>query len=88
MTLRVRGVGRTAPLDPPREPAEDGEPHVGRITSRWEGRDHDTPILARARLRDGAQVVGPALIVEYSATTCVAPGWRAVSDGGCLRINA
>jgi N-methylhydantoinase A len=87
VTLRVRGVGRTPPIAPPREPAEEGEPEVGRLLSRWDGAAHATPILARARLRDGARVEGPALIVEYSATTWVAPGWVAVSDGGCLRLS-
>jgi N-methylhydantoinase A len=87
VTLRVRGFGATPPLAPPREPPEAGDVEIGRLTSRWDGRDHQTPILARARLRDGMKLDGPALIVEYSATTYLPPGAHAEADAGCLRIT-
>jgi N-methylhydantoinase A len=45
-----------------------------------------TRVYARARLRPGNRISGPALICEYSATTAVPPGWRARVDslGGLL----
>jgi N-methylhydantoinase A len=86
-TLRVRGVERTPAVPPPRAPLVDGAAQVGRATSRWDGRAHDTAILARERLRDGARVDGPALIVEYSATTYLPPGARAESQDGALHIE-
>jgi N-methylhydantoinase A len=84
VTLRVTGRGLTPPVDPPREPLEPGAPQVGRLTARWEGRDWETPILSRARLRD--PIEGPALIVEYSATTWLPPGARAAVENGALAI--
>jgi N-methylhydantoinase A len=85
VTLRVTGRGLTPPLDPPRPAAEEGAPEIGRLTARWEGRDWDTPILSRARLRDPTD--GPALIVEYSATTWLPPGARASVEDGALAIE-
>ena len=86
-TVRVRGLGKTPAIAPPREPSVDGEPQIGRLTSRWDGRVHETPIVARGRLRDGARLSGPALVVEYSATTYLPPGAIAEVDNGCLRIE-
>ena len=55
----------------------------------WQGRAQPMPVLARGRLRAGAIVDGPALIAEYSATTLIAPGWRAqVLDAGALSLTA
>ena len=50
----------------------------------------DTPVIARARLVPGAVVAGPAVIVEYSATTLVPPGWTATvgADAGLLLQRA
>jgi N-methylhydantoinase A len=87
VTLRARGIGVTERVPPPAPPREDGPAELGRLTSRWDGRDYDTPILSRARLPDGMRIAGPALIVEYSATTYVAPGAGAEVDGIRLRIH-
>jgi N-methylhydantoinase A len=48
----------------------------------------DTPIYDRARLPIGAQVSGPAIIEEMSATTLLHPGDLAMADAaGNLIIN-
>ncbi|MCL5286413.1 MAG: hydantoinase/oxoprolinase family protein [Acidobacteria bacterium] len=39
-----------------------------------------TAIYDRARLRAGNRFAGPAVVVEYSATTFVPPGWRGRVD--------
>jgi N-methylhydantoinase A len=41
---------------------------------------HDAPVFARAALRAGNVVEGPAVIEEVSATTILYPGDRAVAD--------
>jgi 5-oxoprolinase (ATP-hydrolysing) len=41
------------------------------------GREHESPIFDRRTLRAGAEIAGPAVIVEPDATTVVEPGWRA-----------
>ncbi|MFN2376373.1 MAG: hydantoinase/oxoprolinase family protein [Candidatus Binatia bacterium] len=47
-----------------------------------------TPILDREKLAPGTVVQGPAVLVEYSSTTVVAPDWSAVVDGeGNLRLT-
>jgi N-methylhydantoinase A len=84
VTLRARGIRKAKAVEPPRSARESGEPQIGKITSRWDGRDHDTPIYARARV---SEVEGPALIVEYSATTYLPPGARAKEAGDCLLIS-
>jgi N-methylhydantoinase A len=38
------------------------------------------PVYARASLRAGNQLVGPAIVTDYSATTVLLPGWHAYVD--------
>ncbi len=60
----------------------DGQPQ--RVaTARFDGADVATPLFLRANLPACATVDGPAIISDPSATTVVAPGWRAVvaADG-------
>ena len=52
------------------EPAEKVRMFTG---GRW----HETPLYARAGLRPGCSVDGPAIIAEANATTVVEPDWRA-----------
>jgi N-methylhydantoinase A len=44
------------------------------------GRRMRTPIYSREKLRAGNRFAGPAVVVEYSATTFVPPGWHARVD--------
>lgn len=53
---------------------------IGRRRALFAGRAHTTPIYNRSKLRAGHRFAGPAIIVEYSATTVVPPGWRARVD--------
>jgi N-methylhydantoinase A len=46
------------------------------------------PVLERSSLPVGGRVHGPALLVEYSATTVLPAGWSAVADeAGCLHLG-
>jgi 5-oxoprolinase (ATP-hydrolysing) len=51
---------------------------------RFSGRTVDAPVYDRDALGADADVTGPAIIVEATATTVVEPGWRARVDG---RLN-
>ena len=89
LRLRARGLTEAPPL--PREPAlagDDGPAELGRATLWLDGKPHDAPLLARRRLRAGVSVRGPALIVEYSATTLLTADARAdVLPTGALAIT-
>ena len=46
-------------------------------------------LIDRAALRPGATLSGPALLIEYSATTVLPGGWRAEVDAhGALHLSA
>ncbi|MSP61828.1 MAG: hydantoinase/oxoprolinase family protein [Myxococcales bacterium] len=76
VALRVHARGLTAPVPPLTQAIEPGDPRIG------------DRLLLRARLRPGATVDGPALIVDHSATVHVAAGWRATVDGdGALHLQ-
>ncbi len=82
LALRVEVVGATtgntrrarAPVGMRRTPT--GSPH--RLT--WSGRRIGVTRYVRDGLAPGMRFAGPALVVEYSSTTLVPPGWRAHVD--------
>ncbi|HEU5207785.1 MAG TPA: hydantoinase/oxoprolinase family protein [Longimicrobiales bacterium] len=87
VTLRVEAEA-PAPLDPAAAvfPAS-GAPRLPTPTRLvFGGAATDARLLARAHV--GAGLEGPAVIVEYSATTLLPPGWR-VEDiaGGALLLG-
>ncbi len=53
---------------------------VERRSVQVAGRSERTAIYDRAKLRAGNRFAGPSVVVEYSATTFVPPGWRARVD--------
>jgi N-methylhydantoinase A len=53
---------------------------AGTINMYFAGETHAAPIVDRTRLAPGDSVKGPALIVEYSTTTVVPPGYTARMD--------
>jgi N-methylhydantoinase A/oxoprolinase/acetone carboxylase beta subunit len=51
---------------------------------RW----HAARVAARANLRAGSAMRGPAIIEEYGATTVVPPGWTVKHGrGNCLLLT-
>lgn len=54
---------------------------VKKRRARFAGRRVNVPVYQRELLRPGNRFRGPALVVEYSATTVVLPGSRAKVDG-------
>jgi N-methylhydantoinase A len=88
VTLRLRAVGRVPAPPVPREPLEPGPVELARVPLVLDGVTTEAPLLARARLRPGVTLAGPALIGEYSATTLLAHGWRGeVLPSGALLLE-
>src|SRR5262249_21649655 len=71
------GAGRSRTRTPPSRRARSGAPHA----SVWRGRRIRLPRHDREGLPPGTSLIGPALIVEYSSTIFVPPGWRGRVDG-------
>jgi len=77
--VSVEAIAPGEPIDEPeRPPRETGvaEP-IDRVRIYTAGAFHDAPVFARAELRAGDKITGPALISEANATTVIEPGWRA-----------
>ncbi|TVP57444.1 MAG: hydantoinase/oxoprolinase family protein [Gemmatimonadales bacterium] len=86
VTARVRV---SAPgLSPPSTPSPDPEGTAeARADVRWRGRTLDTPIHWRGTLPTDA-ISGPALVLEYSSTLWVPPGWRVLRlEGELLELS-
>jgi len=85
VTVRVKACGITEkPIFRPkaRRPTPT-EPLTRRFVYFREGDApiaRETPFYWREALAPGAAIIGPAVLLEYSATTIVPPGWRADVD--------
>lgn len=75
--VRVRVEAPAGGLDLPSRPPGRGSP-LG--TTAVEGIGEPVTVWARDALGDGAGVEGPAIIVEATSTTWIAPGWNAEAD--------
>ncbi len=95
-SMQVEGVGASgsapAPLTvgsarrPNQRPAPAPSPPWRRVS--FDGTSVETPFHRRVDLTPGAQVDGPAVVLEETATTVVEPGWRAtVNDLGDLVLE-
>jgi 5-oxoprolinase (ATP-hydrolysing) len=59
-----------------------------RVPMYSDGCWHDTPVVVRDALSEGARVDGPAIIAEANGTTVVEPGWSARTlPGGDLLLE-
>jgi N-methylhydantoinase A len=81
VNLRVAGVGAMArPALEPLEPAS-GPPTPDATRPVYFGdRRHDTPVYARAALRAGHELAGPAVIQEFGSTLPIHPGFAGCVD--------
>lgn len=84
VTLRARITGRRPMPEIVPQPSVQNDGTDAIIATRMvmlPAGPADIPVRERARLRPGAAVVGPALIVQLDTTTYVPPGWAVVVDG-------
>jgi N-methylhydantoinase A len=47
----------------------------------------DVPVLQRAGLKEGARILGPAIVEEYDCTTYVAPQWSLTANADVLVLE-
>jgi len=76
VNVRVLATGRGVRRRPPAHEFERPVP-PGHHRVRWAGRSYLAAAYQRAHLPSASSLRGPAVIVEFSATTFVPPGWRA-----------
>jgi len=93
ITLRV--VARV-PEEPVKWPAlsssSGSDPKEAMLYSRRtvfdDGTTHDTPRYARAKLKAGHVIDGPAIVVQTDSTTLIPPGWVAnIHQSGNLHVR-
>jgi len=77
-SIEVEAVGGGAEIDEPETSLSSVTPNPSSTTCFYSaGAWHDAGIYLREGLKPGAQITGPALIVEAHQTIVVEPGWRA-----------
>jgi 5-oxoprolinase (ATP-hydrolysing) len=77
--VSVEVIGATDTVEDPilAVPPDAAPPEpVARVAMHSHGARHDTPVYDRDRLRPGAEIDGPAIIVEKTGTDVIEPGWR------------
>lgn len=83
VNVRLRAIGR---VEQPKLPTVEESEHIsdrakiGKIPTLFGGRKFETPVYERLRLLSGNRFCGPAIVVEMSATTVVAPDFEASVD--------
>ncbi|HEV7414056.1 MAG TPA: hydantoinase B/oxoprolinase family protein [Casimicrobiaceae bacterium] len=76
----VEAIGAAAKTDEttPTFPPRAGALRAATINRVYTGGAwHQAPVYARAELRPGDAIAGPAVVAERNATTVIEPGWRA-----------
>jgi 5-oxoprolinase (ATP-hydrolysing) len=77
VAARVEVIGRSESVEQPAAELVERQPEAERrVQAYFDGAWRETNVFDRSRLRPGDQIVGPAVIVEQTATTVIDPGWR------------
>ena len=86
VNVRCRAIGISGSIELPKIKGIGSEKKSNSAQARrkancfFDNRPHQTTVYEREKLCAGETLVGPAIIVEYSATSLVPPGWRAKVD--------
>ena len=83
VNVRVRARGYTPPVELPRAELEGPDASAAVIGEQpliADGATHTADLIDRTLLRAGNRFDGPALVVEYSTTTVVPPGFECRVD--------
>jgi N-methylhydantoinase A len=83
VNVRLRAVGATAPIELPRAALEGDDASsaiIGTQPMVSEGTVADATLIDRGLLSPGNRFRGPALVIEYSTTTVIPPGFDARVD--------
>jgi N-methylhydantoinase A len=76
-------VAVTKPVHFPRHPLRRGNGKGAMLKKRtvhFDGRRYRAPVYDRSRLVSGDVFSGPAVVVEYSATSAIPPGCQVRTD--------
>lgn len=88
VTLRALATGPALAVANSELPPATAAPPSGSTEVVVAGRTLDCPTVWRRDLRPGHRLDGPAVVLDYSATTWLPPGWRlGVHPSGVLRIT-
>lgn len=89
VNARARMIVKGSPPDPDRQAATAHRPDPSEFRAViFAGVERQTPVHVWRGLKPGAEIDGPALIVETNSTIVVEPGWSArMTEGGHLRMN-
>ena len=90
VTLRVVGVVEAPPMPARELSTSRGKPKSdGSVSVVWKGEPVSAERYVRDRLLAGQRVTGPAVLVEYSSTGWIPPGWLArVDSTGQIMLQA
>ncbi|MDT8341032.1 MAG: hydantoinase/oxoprolinase family protein [Longimicrobiales bacterium] len=89
VTVRAAATAPALDVPAPELPPAEGPPPATAGTVLLGGAPTPCPRLWRRDLRPGHRVAGPALVLDYSATTWVPPEWTLdVHPSGVLRLRA
>ena len=78
VNVRARFTGRTPKPNLPKVKAGGASPRGALVSASrawFAGRYQATPIYTREKLLAGNRIAGPAIVMEYSATTLISPRW-------------
>jgi N-methylhydantoinase A len=88
VTLRVMAEAPALPLEPSQLDPATGSPPSEKGTAVHEGNEITVRRVWRRDLRPGHELTGPAIVLEYSSTTWLPPGWRLNVDAwGSLLLS-
>ena len=83
VAARIEVIGHTVDSLPQSRHMPASEPQAEQtVTAHFDGQPHATRVFARAGLRPGDRVVGPAIIYEDVSTTLIDPDWQGEVLGG------
>lgn len=81
LALRIEVAEREPSVRAMKKPPRARRPPAGAAHRLvWDGRSIQVARHEREALEPGTRFAGPALVVEYSSTTLVPPGWRGTVD--------
>jgi N-methylhydantoinase A len=92
--LRLSLPANTAPIsvrvgpEPVSHPIESVATQLVGWASTSKVRRLETPFYRRSEIMPGAEIVGPAVIVQMDSTCLIAPSWRATVDGAANLVLA
>jgi N-methylhydantoinase A len=88
VTLRAVAEAPPLPLSPSRLEKAEGNPPAEKSTAYYDGNEIEVQRVWRKDLLGGHTLKGPVIVLEYSSTTWLPPGWQLEVDAwGSLLLS-